>query len=103
MKGTLYGGIICKPDHPEADMHGLLRCIIRARSKQHVADALHCFGVTFDWFADFNSGVWSESKSAAEVQAAEGRYGIVLVCPLVQAYLRAENYKPLKEKECKAT
>jgi hypothetical protein len=43
MKGTLYGGIICRPGHPEADMHGLLRCIIRARSKQHVADALHRF------------------------------------------------------------
>ena len=38
MKGTVYTGIIYLPKHPQADMHGLLRCAVRTeRGMSHLA------------------------------------------------------------------
>ena len=38
-------------------------------------------------------GIWSESKSAAEIQATESRFGQLLVCPVSVQYLHAESYR----------
>jgi hypothetical protein len=40
-------------------------------------------------------GVWSVSKSIAEIHATERNYGFLLVCPLSQAYLEAEYYQAI--------
>ncbi len=32
MKGTVYTGIVYLPKHPDADMHGLLRCAVRTKA-----------------------------------------------------------------------
>ncbi len=92
-KGTVYSGIVYLPDHPDADLHGLLRVCIREASVSHAINKLdnslihtHCL---------WTRKIWQESKSHAEAQATERHYGELLTCPLVSQYLRPENYKPI--------
>ena len=93
-KGTVYSGIVCMPDHPDADLHGLIRVVIRAISKLDVREKLDEFDI---WMAPWHSKIWQESKSHAEHQATERHYGELLACPLALQYLRPENYKPISK------
>ena len=96
MKGTVYSGIVVAPDHPDADLHGLIRVCIRERSWEAVERKLER---AFDPLAaPWNSRLWGQTKSNAEILATEGRYGELLACPLVLAYLDPKHYKPVKSK-----
>lgn len=90
-KGIVYGGVAYLPVHPQADMHGLVRIIVRTKSAAHASLALSSFAIPKPAQL-FNCRVWGESKSAAEQQATEGHYGEVLVCSLQEAYLNAAKY-----------
>lgn len=92
-KGTVYSGIVWLPDHPDADLHGLIRVVIREASMLRVAAKLE--GIAVYNGGLYNANIWQESKSHAEHQATERHYGELLACPLVMQYLRPENYKPI--------
>ncbi len=88
----MYSGIVYFPDHPDSDLHGLLRVIVRVKSKLDVRELLdECELIIAPWGVK----IWQESKSHAEHQATERHYGELLACPLVSQYLKAENYKPI--------
>ena len=94
MKGTVYSGIVYAPDHPDADLHGLVRVCIRERSWDAVERKLER---AFDCLAaPWNSRIWQKSKSNAECLATEDHYGEILICPIVRQYLDPKYYKPLK-------
>jgi len=94
MKGTVYSGVIYMPQHPTADMAGLLRATVRTSGRVQVETALAHYGVAIPptyW----RYGLWRESQSASELHATETHYGEVLVCPLTLAFLKPDNYQPL--------
>lgn len=93
MKGATYSGIVHFPEHPDADMHGLVRIVCRVKYPgeffQKLEDAnIHVVGL-------FTAKILQESKSHAEQLATERRYGELLACPLVMQYLGPEKYKPI--------
>ena len=91
---NVYGGIISLPKHKFSDMHGLLRCIIRARGPRRAVESLERFGVKLS-LQDFGR-TWSISKSVVEQQATHGHSHEPLVCALPCCYLRVEFYEPLQ-------
>jgi hypothetical protein len=100
VKGTVFGGILHFPEHPDADMHGLVRCCIRTANKFQIAHHWKAYGKKFYPTREFMSalddgGTWQESQSHAEHVATETHYGELLVCPIVKAYLRPEEYRPV--------
>jgi hypothetical protein len=94
VKGTVYTGIVYLPKHPQADMHGLLRCVVRTSGVQNLASALRVYDIPFHPMM-FSQGIWAESVSITEQYASSNHYGEVLVCELWQQYLKAENYQPV--------
>ena len=96
MKGTCYGGVIYLPSHPDSDMHGLLRCVVRTKSWLYCENAIESLQLT-PWKARtlLESNIWQPSKSAVEQLVSETHYGEILVCPLVSAYISPEKYKRL--------
>lgn len=93
MKGTTYSGIVYFPEHPDADMHGLVRIVCRERSAIEVLRRLASAG--FCCAGLMHSKLLQESKSHVEQQAAERCYGELLVCSLVSQYLDPELYRPV--------
>ncbi len=91
-KGTVYSGIVYMPEHPFADLHGLIRLVIRTQSWMLVQDAMTEWGIPL---IGLRWKIWQESKSHAEHQATERHYGELLACPLALQYLKPENYKPI--------
>jgi len=95
MKGIVYSGIVYAPDHPDADLHGLIRACIRERSWNIARQKLTLtFGATASSL--FNSKIWQVSKSHVESLATEKYYGEILACAIVRQYLDPKYYKPLK-------
>ena len=92
MRGTVYGGMIYFPQHPCADMHGMVRACIRSRNWLTVRHAWKAYGIDFEINPNLHLKLWQESKSVVERNATEGRYGEILVCSLVEAYLRVDRY-----------
>ena len=100
MKGIVYSGIVYAPEHPDADLHGLVRAAIRERSWILARRSLEReFGESqrFRWL--LNSEAWTNSKSNAESLATEKHYGEILVCPIVRQYLDPKYYKPIKKRK----
>lgn len=93
MKGTTYSGIVHLPEHPDADMHGLIRIVCRTKTRMEFMDRICRAGVRCTGLWD--SQVFQESKSHAEQLATERHYGELLACPLVMQYLGPEKYKPI--------
>ncbi len=93
MKGTTYSGIVHFPEHPDADMHGLVRIVCRVKARYEFIFKLDRLGVTS--IGLFGASILQESKSHAEQLATERRYGELLACPLVMQYLGPEKYKPI--------
>lgn len=91
-RGIVYGGVVKWPTHPAADMHGLVRAVVRARSREQVARAAEAVGIGAPPPSAWLSGIWAESRSVVEGQATEGRWGEMLACRLEKQYLSAENY-----------
>jgi len=86
MKGKVYGGVAYFPKHAAADLHGLLRCIVRTAGITELTSILRIYDIAFSPVL-FNWSIWAESKSMAEQAATELHYGRVLVCRLNQQYL----------------
>jgi hypothetical protein len=93
---SVYAGIVYLPQHPQADLHGLIRGVVRTRGILRLKEILDRFDIPFH-ARMFQEGTWSESRSIAEIQAAQSHYGELLVCPLWCAYLGASYYQPAKE------
>jgi hypothetical protein len=94
MKGTVYGGILYLPAHPFADIHYLVRAVMRTKSILYVNQALEALGIDSPG-ALWRAHLWAESSSAIEKLVTESHYGAMMVCPLVSAYLKAELYQEL--------
>ena len=47
MKGTVYTGIVYLPKHANADIHGLLRCIVRTKGMSELASILRVYDIPF--------------------------------------------------------
>jgi hypothetical protein len=92
MKGTVYTGVCYFPRHPQADMHGLVRCIVRTSSLQKLQEALAVYDIPFHVLM-FNEGIWCESKSVVEKAVSETHYGEVMVCALSYQYLGGGHYE----------
>lgn len=97
MKGLVFGGVLCLPSHPDSDMHGLIRCIVRTKSAAYASAALRMASGIDNPQVLFRLGIWSESASAIERMVTEQHYGEVWVCPLVSAYITASKYRRLDE------
>jgi hypothetical protein len=97
MKGTVYSGIVCLSRHPNADVHGQLRCAVRTTGLTSLTSILRLFDISFSPIL-FNYGIWCESKSQVEITATEKHYGEALVCPTWAQYLKVEDYQPIPEK-----
>jgi hypothetical protein len=97
MKGTVYTGIIFLPKHPNADMHGLLRCAVRTNGgMSELTRILRIYDIPFSPVL-FNWGIWCESKSMAEAAATERNYGRAMVCPTWCQYLESSRYELIPE------
>jgi hypothetical protein len=94
MKGSVYGGVLYLPQHPYADIHGLVRAVMRTKSWVYVNMALEQLGVINPALM-LRNGIWGQSGSAVEKMVTEGHYGEMLVCPLVEAYIAAGKYERL--------
>jgi hypothetical protein len=95
MKGFVFGGVLYMPDHPAADIHGLVRGCIRTRTWLQAEELLTARGIQRT-HALWSLGFWRQSQSAVEILISQQHYGELLVCPLVEAYLNAAHYKPYK-------
>lgn len=92
MTSTVYGGVLCIPDHPQADMHGLVRACLRVKARIEVQDIL-VKSYKLTWYPSaWAAGIWAESASAAELIATKAHYGRLLVAPLSRQYLTAGDY-----------
>lgn len=93
MKGEAIGGVAYLPEHPDADLNGLIRVCLReasehqARLKLEECQALHITP------AMWNTKIWKRTNSQAELLATSRNYGIVLACSLTLQYLSPENYR----------
>ena len=94
MKGSVYGGVLYLPQHPYADIHGLVRAVMRTKSWTYVSMALEELNVLNPSLM-LRNGMWGQSGSAVEKIVTETHYGQMLVCPLVEAYLNAGKYERL--------
>lgn len=101
MKGSVYGGVLYLPQHPYADIHGLVRAVMRTKSWAFVSLALEQLNVVNPSLMARN-GIWGQSGSAVEKLVTEGHYGELMVCPLVSAYLDASKYERLSPESLKA-
>ena len=94
MKGLVFGGILCLPHHPAADIHGLVRAVIRTKNWLWAEEMLAKIGVP-QTHALWNTGLWSETKSAVEQLVSQQHYGQILICPVAEAYIGPDHYRPL--------
>jgi len=97
VKGTVYTGIIYFPQHPQADMHGQLRCVVRTSGITNLTSILRVYDIPFSPTL-FNWSIWTESKSLAEQLATQQNYGVALVCATWRQYLAPEHYQPIPDK-----
>ena len=94
----VFGGIVRLPAHKLADMHGLVRAVVRTQSQLQVDSIMRGFGLNIPpsfWIA----GIWSESKSHYEDLVTIGHPGKVFVCGLWELYVNKGKYEVL-EKQC---
>ena len=80
-------------------MHGLLRCVVRAKGQKKVIEILARFGIEITP-RDFGR-TWGLSQSIVEEHATYGHSHEPMVCALPCCYLRVGFYEPLR-KEPKA-
>ena len=102
MKGSVYGGVLYLPQHPFADIHGLVRAVMRTKSWGYVSLTLEQLNVVNPSLM-LRNGIWGQSGSAVEKLVTEGHYGEMLVCPLVEAYINAAKYERLVPESLRQT
>lgn len=91
MNPVVYGGYCHFPDHPQSDLHGIVRFCVKTSSPYRVREALLKYGV------DLNprelNRTWGPTKSIIESDAASQRYGEVYFCNVSQAYQSLTVYR----------
>ena len=97
MKGVVYGGVLYLPEHPSADIHGLVRACIRTRSWLWAEEQLSKQTNVLRTHMLWSSGLWSISQSAVEIMVSQQHYGELLICPLVEAYINPEAYRAYRK------
>jgi hypothetical protein len=90
MKGLVFGGTVKLPTSPHADMHGMVRAVVRTKLFTGAIVAMARLGVHV--LPQDLGRTWSVSTSAIESEITAPAYGVVFICPLALAYLRAEHY-----------
>lgn len=89
-KGQVYGGACKLPTSPHADMHGMVRAVIRTKLFTEAIDAMRRLGVVI--IPQDLGRTWAVSASAIESEITARAYGEVFICALHLAYLRPESY-----------
>jgi hypothetical protein len=89
-KGLVFGGTCHMPSSPHADMHGMVRAVVRAKLFTQAIVALERLGVRV--LPSDLGRTWLVSTSAVEIQLTATAYGQVFTCPLALAYLKPESY-----------
>ncbi len=89
-KGQVYGATVRFPNHPDANMHGEVRCIIRTRFFYEVITAMGMYGI--EVFPRDLGRHWLVSESIIEHRVTTPNYGEIMVCPVSQAYITTDNY-----------
>ena len=97
MKGTTYSGIVYWPEHPDADLHGLIRLIIRESRRLMVEVKLEAMGL-FSNPRMWDGKIWQQTQSHVEELASERHFGVFLSCPLAEQYIRPENYTEVRKR-----
>lgn len=92
---SVFGGIVRLSNHKLADMHGLVRAVVRTQTRLQVNSIMRAVGLDIPpsfWIA----GIWSESKSLRESHVTDGHNGKVFVCGLWDLYVDEGKYEMLK-------
>lgn len=90
-----YGGICHFPVHPFADMHGMVRFCVLAKSETDAKGKLDRYGVRLR-YSELGS-TWGETQSQIEREVTAGHYGDVFFSKVVDAYLSPSSYMFDKE------
>jgi hypothetical protein len=86
------------PQHKLADMHGLVRAVVRTQTRLQVNSIMSAHGLDIPpsfWIA----GIWSASKSLREWHVTDGYNGRVFVCGLWDLYVDEGKYEHLLLRE----
>lgn len=83
-KLEVFAGIACYPRHPLADMHGLIRVVVKAETRRRALSVLRAVGVKRVAF-------FAPTGSAIERGIAQ--YRSVFVSSLTEMYLNASRYQ----------
>lgn len=120
---VVWGAIVRDKAHPNADMHGLIRAVVRLPEEMTVTDVLPVFaGAVIRWRGrstgdPARDALWrrqnesksheqavlagiqlvSRSYSIAENQVTAASQGIVYCATLPEAYLSIDSYSPYLE------
>lgn len=89
----VFGGTIRLPDSPHADMHGMVRAVVRTKLFLEATRILDRFGVRVVP-QDLNR-TWTLSTSHIEHELTLHAYGELFVCPLSTQYLQPGHYSRL--------
>jgi len=87
---VVVGGFCYFPEHPLADLHGIVRFAVKTRSAITAQGHLSRYGVALNP-RELNR-TWSESKSHVEIEVTGPCYGDVFFCPPGQAYIHSKYY-----------
>lgn len=91
-KYRCYGGIAYAPWMEQSDMHGLVRVVVRARSKHAARVLCRSYGVTQVQHLE-------ETKSAVEREVTIWVEDTPVVSALPLAYLQTKYYAPLRTRD----
>jgi hypothetical protein len=86
----VYGGYAKFPEHPSADLSGVVRFCVLAVSPSDAIMLLQRYGVRLRQ-SEYGH-TWEESNSLAEAEATANRYGDVFFAATSQAYLKSSVY-----------
>ena len=85
----VYGGYCYFPEHPLADMHGIVRFCVRTPGPLHARDQLTKYGVNL---FSVHSHFWGESKSHVEQEVTARDFAEVYWCRPALAYTQPPCY-----------
>jgi hypothetical protein len=80
----VFAGIACYHRSPLADLHGLIRVVVKAGNRHKALSTLHKAGIKQCYFFTLT---WST------VERAIAKPGAILACALPFMYLKAEHYE----------
>lgn len=88
---TVYGGYCYFPEHPNADMHGIVRFSVRASSPTDAIWQLGRYGILIG-HTTLNK-FWGPTKSTVEQEVCAGHHASVFFCSPTFAYTQTDFYR----------